>query len=66
MDSDHCEIVAKSLRGEKTPDEQTFASLAILADRLERVKKVSPCLSEVAFSQAAKELAKQKSEITVC
>jgi hypothetical protein len=38
---DHWQIVKKSLSGARGVDEQTFASLAILDERLERLKKVS-------------------------
>ena len=39
VDSNYCQIVRDSLAGERAIDEQTFASLAILNERLERLKK---------------------------
>ena len=38
VNTNHCQIVEESLNGEKAVDEQTFASLAILTERLERLK----------------------------
>lgn len=46
----HCQIVAESLTAERPVDEQTCASMAILADRLERLKKSSDLFAGVAFS----------------
>jgi len=34
----HCRIVAESLGGQRAVDEYTFGSLAVLSDRLERLK----------------------------
>ena len=39
MDSNNCQIVTDSINGQRETDEQTFASLAILTERLERLKK---------------------------
>ena len=54
--SHYCRIVSESLTGERTVDEQTFASLAILSERLERLKKVGGFFAEVGFSQDIKRL----------
>ena len=64
-DSNHCRIVAKGLAGERAIDEETFSSLAILSDRLERLKKLDKGFSKVAFSAAAKELLSQKKAMAV-
>jgi len=39
-DSNHCRIVTESLAGKRKVDEHTFASLAILDERLERLKSL--------------------------
>ena len=65
MDSNHCRIVAESLAGEKGVDEQTLASLAILEERLERLKKLDEAFSGVTFSRAVEQLRTQSSAITV-
>ncbi len=64
-DSNHCRIVAGSLVGEREVDERTFASLAILAERLERLKKIDETFSGIEFSPAVDELQCQKNTITV-
>ncbi len=64
-DSNHCRIVAESLAGEKGVDEQTLASLAILDDRLERLKKLDEAFSGVACSRAVEQLRSQSSTIAV-
>jgi hypothetical protein len=46
----HCQIVGESLMGERAVDEQTCASMAILAERLERLKQSIDLFAGVAFS----------------
>ena len=64
-DSNHCRIVAESLAGDRGVDEQTLASLAILDERLERLKKLDDAFSDVAFSRAVEQLRSQSSVIAV-
>lgn len=66
MDSKHCQIVGKSLSGERAVDEESFASMDVLAERLERVKNLGVGFSEITFSPEALELASRKSAIAVC
>jgi hypothetical protein len=63
--SNHCRIVAESLAGERDADEQTFASLAILTERLERLKKRDKAFSRVTFSSAVEKLQSQKDTVAV-
>ncbi len=35
---DHCQIVTDSLHGRRAADEQTLASVAVLSERLKRLK----------------------------
>ncbi len=65
MDSNHCRIVEKSLTGERAVDEQTFASLAILTERLEQLKKLDGLFSSVEFSPAVKKLKTRKNAVAV-
>jgi len=65
MDSNHCQIVERSLAGERAVDEQTFASLTILTERLERLKKLDKTFSNITFSSAVKKLKGQKSAFVV-
>jgi len=66
IESNHFQIVKDSITGERGVDEQTFASLAILAERLERLKKLNDNFSEIAFSPAVKKLKAQKNTVAVC
>ncbi len=63
--SNHYRIVAKSLARERDVDEQTLASLAILTERLERLKKTNKSFSRVTFSPAVKKLQNQKNKVAV-
>ncbi len=60
------EIVRNGLCGQRAVDEQTFASVSILAERLERVKSLGKGFSGICFSPAVEELAKQQSVAAVC
>ena len=65
MDLNHCRIVEKGLTGERAVDEQTFASLEILAERLERLKKLDKTFSSIEFSSAVKKLKTRKNAVAV-
>jgi hypothetical protein len=65
-DSNHCQIVRESLSGERAADEQTFASLTILTERLERMRKLGKGFSDVIFSPDVEKLAKQKKPVAIC
>ncbi len=60
------EIVRDGLCGQRAVDEQTFASVSILTERLEQVKSLGKGFTDICFSPAMEELAKQKSAETVC
>jgi hypothetical protein len=65
MDSNHCEVVRESIIGERAIDEQTFAALAILNERLERLRKLNKVFSAVAFSSAVKKLKRRNNKVLV-
>ncbi|OHB63967.1 MAG: hypothetical protein A2Y77_10215 [Planctomycetes bacterium RBG_13_62_9] len=56
---DNLRIVNESLTGARGVDEQTCASVAILADRLERLKQSSSLFAEIGFSPHVKKLTRQ-------
>jgi len=56
LETNHWQIVARSLNGEREVDEQTFASVAALTERLEQLKRSDIAFSEVTFSPAVKKL----------
>jgi hypothetical protein len=64
-DSNHCGIVAESLAGKRQVDEQTFASLAVLGERLERLKERNEIFCGVAFSSAVERLQARRSVVMV-
>jgi len=64
-DSNHCRIVTESLAGKREVNEQTFASLAILDERLEHLRKIDESFSGVTFSPDAAKLLSQKNAVTV-
>jgi len=66
MDFNECQIVKDSITGKRSIDEQTFASVAILADRLERLKKSEKLFAGVRFSSAVRKLARQRKTVAVC
>jgi hypothetical protein len=62
---DHCEVVKDSLTGSRTIDEQTHASVAVLDDRLQRVKKLGQKFAIVEFSPAVKRLKSRSNKLAV-
>jgi hypothetical protein len=52
----HLQIVRKSITGQRTADEQTFTSLDILSEKLERLKEKYKFFSQVDFSSDVKKL----------
>jgi hypothetical protein len=64
-DSNHCQIVRDSITGKRAIDEQTFASLAVLDERLERLKKLDKVFSAVSFSSAVEKLKRRNDRVLV-
>jgi hypothetical protein len=62
---DHCEVVQESLQGRRETDDRTFASLEILKDRLDRVKKISPKFAIVEFSPGVSQMRKSSNKLAV-
>lgn len=65
MDLNHCQIVEKGLTGEREVDEQTFVSLEILTERLERLKKLDKLFSSIDFSSAVEKLKTRRNAVAV-
>jgi len=63
--SNHCQIVSESLAGKRAVDEQTFASLAILTERLERIRKLGQAFSKVEFSPHVEKLKSRDNPLPV-
>lgn len=59
----HCQVVGASLTGKRPVDEKTYASMAVLSDRLERLRR-SPLFAGVTFSPHVEQL-RQHAEVAV-
>ena len=57
FNNDHFKIVENSLSGAEPVDENVFSSVAVLAERLERLKRSSNHFDNVAFSPQVEDLA---------
>ena len=60
MEFNHCKIVRDGISGQRQVDEKTFESLAVLGERLERLKKLDKMFESVEFSAAVEKLTKQE------
>jgi hypothetical protein len=65
MDLNHYRIVEQGLTGERAVDEQTLASLEILTERLERLKKLDKVFSGIEFSSAVRRLKARRDAVAV-
>jgi len=61
----HWRIVEDSISGERAVDEQTFASVAILTERLAQLKKLDKSFDCVAFSPDVRRLTKQNRAVAI-
>jgi len=65
VDANHYQIVKDSLAGKRAVDEQTFASMTILNERLQRLKNLDKSFNNVTLSPAAKKLKSQGNMVAV-
>jgi len=61
----HCRIVGESLAGERPIDERTHASVAVLAERLERLQRSSSLFAGVTFSPDVQCLSRRREAVVV-
>jgi hypothetical protein len=61
----HYRIVRESLTGDRPVDEQTCASVAILAERLERLQQSSSLFAGIKFSPDVKKLRRQAESLVM-
>ncbi len=54
---DHFNILKESLAGTRRVDEETFSSIDVLAEQLEKLKKSNSIFADVTFSPHVGELA---------
>jgi hypothetical protein len=62
---DNFRIVSESLAGRRPVDEQTHAAVAILAERLQRLRQSSRRFAKIGFSPHVTELQQQAQALTV-
>jgi hypothetical protein len=63
--TDHCRIVNESLNGSRQVDEQVFCSVAVLSERLERLRGLSERFEGISFSPEVEVLMKHKAVVAV-
>ena len=65
INTNDCQVVRDSMDGRRPVDEQTFTSIAILSERLERVRRLGKNFSNIKFSPAVRKLARNENIVAV-
>lgn len=65
MALDYCQVVSESITGKRAVDEDTFVSLAVLTERLERLRKLAKMFENVKFSPHVKKLKSRENILPV-
>ena len=65
MEHNYLQVIKDSINGCRRTDDLTFASIEILGDRLDRLKKLDKSFAKVAFSSSVKRLARQKNAVLI-
>jgi hypothetical protein len=65
-ETDHHQVVQDALFGRRPVNEQALCSVAILEDKLARIKRLGSQFAAVSFSPAVKNLANRHSAVTTC
>ncbi len=55
-DSNHCQVVSESITGKRNVDYRTFASIDVLSEKLERLKKFDGAFAGISFSPDVQKL----------
>lgn len=63
---DHFKIINDSLTGSSPIDEKTFSSVAVLAERLGKLKRSGDQFKDITFSDQLKELAECEMISAIC
>ena len=59
------QVVQDALAGRREADEHALAAVAVLGERLERIKALGGAFSEIGFSSEVRKLSRKKSLATV-
>jgi hypothetical protein len=65
MDGSHYQIIARTLAGERPVDEQTHASMAVLTERMERLRSHGGLFTGIEFSPHVQRLRQRSEPISV-
>lgn len=65
VDSSHYHIISDSITGHRDIDQQTITSVAVLEERLARLKKQDKIFTKIAFSPSVETLAGQRHRVSV-
>lgn len=65
MDSEYFNVLQQNLNGQKAPDTQTNVCLAVLDDRLQRLKRLGKQFEDIDFSPAVKKISRQNAALAV-
>jgi hypothetical protein len=66
FETNHHKIVRDALDNKRAVDEQALSSLAVLEERLDRLKKLDKIFDDVQFSSAVSKLLSRKEPVSVC
>ena len=62
----HFDVLNDNISGTRAIDEHTFASVAVLADRLDRLQRTNPMFADVSFSPEVEDLVHCESISGLC
>ena len=63
--SEHSQLVLDSLTGQRATDDQTFASIGILTEKLDALRKLHRRFLDIEFSPMVNALVEQESELAI-
>ena len=62
----HFDVLNDNINGTRPIDERTFASVAVLADRLDRLQRSNPIFGNIGFSPEIEDLANCEAISGIC
>ncbi len=65
-EANHYQIVKDCVTGKKAVDQKAVESSAVLAERLEKLKKLGGCFGNIDFSPAMKEMLEKNKSLALC
>ena len=65
-ETNHYQIVKDYVTGKKAMDQKTADSAAVLAERLENLKKLGGCFAKIEFSQEMRSMLEEQKDLALC